>query len=152
MTKEKILGNYQPIPYCGCHIWDSHLGIGGYGQVWFKRKIHRVHRLMYEFKKGPIPEGMVICHTCDTPSCVNPDHLFLGTQKDNIQDCINKGRNGKGYRGHNAGTAKLTEEQVSEIRSLLKEGVMHRKIAEEFGVVRRTVGDINTGRSWRWLK
>ena len=148
MTKEKILSNYNPIPHAGCHIWDNYLD-NGYGQVWFQEKLHLAHRLIYEFKNGSIPKGVMVCHVCDTPSCVNPDHLFLGTQKDNMGDCVSKGRISRGGSRWNA---KLTEGQVIKIRALLKEGVVQREIAQEFGIAPRAVSDINTGQNWGWVK
>ena len=151
MTKEQILTNYNAVPYCGCHIWDGGLHTDGYGQVWFQGKNNHVHRLMYEFEKGPIPEGMCVCHTCDTPSCMNIGHLFIGTQADNIQDCINKGR-AKRPRGSRNGNTKLTESQVIEIRTMLKKGEAQNEIAQKFGVARSTTGYINTGYRWGWLR
>ena len=148
MTKEQILNNYHTRSFDECWIYDGYLLPNGYGHVEFQGEKHYTHRLMYEFAKGPIPYGMLVCHTCDTPSCMNPDHLFLGTYKDNMQDCISKGRMAKGSRN---GRSKLNEDQVIEIKSLLKKGNSHREIAQEFGVAKTTVSHINTGYRWRHL-
>ena len=149
MNKEKILTNYNAIPYVGCHIWDGCLDRQGYGVVRFRGKNNYSHRLIYEFAKGSIPEGVFVCHHCDTPSCMNPDHLFLGTQKDNMADCINKGRKAI---GSDVGLSKLTESQVLEIRTLIQKGIIQREIAKDFGVHYATISDINTGRTWEWLE
>jgi len=106
---------------------------------------------MYEFAKGPIPEGKLVCHTCDTPLCINPDHLFIGTNADNIQDCVKKGRAARA-KGSRNGNAKFDEGQVIEIKVLLNQGNSRRKIAREFGVAHQTVNAINTGKTWGWLK
>lgn len=87
---------FQKIQKCddGHWLW---LGatIHGYGMLWRDGKNNYAHRVSYELHNGPIAPGMCVCHTCDIPSCVNPEHLFLGTQKDNMIDCKNKGRRKK---------------------------------------------------------
>lgn len=82
----------EPEPNSGCHLWTGRVGRGGYGSITVGSKHRLVHRLRYEREFGPIPEGMFACHRCDTPACVNPDHLFLGTVVDNNRDAVRKGR------------------------------------------------------------
>lgn len=79
---------------CGCWIWEGSKDGGGYGMISTVRghAPAKAHRISWEMRNGPIPEWMVVCHKCDTPACVNPEHLFLGTQKDNVRDCVAKGR------------------------------------------------------------
>lgn len=97
----------MPIPWSGCHIWLGSLTHNGYG-IFFRDKNHRnerAHRFAYALKHGPIPEGMQVCHSCDERSCVNPDHLFIGSAQDNTDDMMRKGRhyrNGQTHckRGH----------------------------------------------------
>ena len=75
----------------GCWLWVGGKG-NGYGYVWHDNRTKRAHRVSWEMAYGPIPLGLFVCHKCDTPLCVRPDHLFLGTAKDNIEDCFIKGR------------------------------------------------------------
>ena len=104
----------------GCWVWQRHKNKAGYGTI--RRKGHRyAHRYFYELHKGAIPAGKVVCHKCDNPSCVNPDHLQLGDQKENIKDMIEKGR-GPDYaknsgQGESHSRSKLTEKQVLEMRA-----------------------------------
>lgn len=81
----------QP-PDSDCWLWTGATGDFGHGQITIRYKRYKVHRLAWEEAYGPIPEGMQVCHHCDTPACCNPRHLFLGTQLDNIHDCLNKSR------------------------------------------------------------
>src|SRR5581483_7763575 len=83
----------MPEPNTGCHLWLGTLCGQGYGRVYFKgRGGFPVHRARYECEHGPFDKSLKVCHTCDVRCCVNPDHLFLGTQKDNLQDMFRKGR------------------------------------------------------------
>lgn len=105
------------------------------------------HRVSWELHNGPIPEGMCVLHRCDNPPCVNPDHLFLGTQLDNIADRVRKGRNGD-LSGQNNGRAKLTSEQVLEMRSRHRGGESYRVLGIAFGVSWGHVGHIVKGDNW----
>ena len=148
MTKEQVLSNYNPIPYIGCWIWDGNL-LNGYGTIFHEGKTQKAHRMLYEAHKGAIPKGMLVCHKCDEPSCVNPDHLFIGSQKENMEDCVAKGRIAKGSR---QGNAKLTEDQVIEIRRMFAEGAKLREVAKLYNMSTQNASDIKTRNSWRWLK
>lgn len=82
----------------GCILWLGGLNKSGYGQIRDGKKVTTTHRLVYELFKGPIPEGMCVCHKCDIRNCINLDHLFLGTTQENTQDRVNKGRSNGGRR------------------------------------------------------
>jgi hypothetical protein len=121
-----------------------------------------VHRFSYELHFGPIPDGLLVCHECDTPRCVRPDHLFLGTYADNGADCVRKGRAASGVRngrslhpecvprGESHYGAKVTADQVAEIRSLyVPRRVSTRALAERFGLSRSQIFNIVSGAQWR---
>lgn len=110
------------------------------------------YRVAWILHRGPIPSGMKVCHRCDVPLCVNPDHLFLGTQKENIQDAVKKGHmRGPGTRGETHSRARLTEVQVLEIRRRAAGPINVCAIAREYGVSRGTVRLILDGTNWRHL-
>jgi len=144
----KRLEQYTSIDHAsGCHLW-----IGpkreGYGRLKIQGKMIGVHRLVYSMSKGEIPSGMLVCHSCDTPACVNPEHLFLGSDKDNSDDKVSKGRQAR-CPGELNGRAKLTAEQVLRIRNdnrLLKE------IAADYGVTLSVISHIKTRRSWKHIQ
>lgn len=81
-----------PVTESGCWIWDGYLDSCGYGRTGFANEQQSAHRVSWKVFRGPIPKGLCVLHRCDVPSCVNPDHLFLGTQIDNIDDMTRKGR------------------------------------------------------------
>ena len=108
------------------------------------------HRASWMFANGPIPEGMYVLHRCDNRRCVNPGHLFLGTDRDNMDDMIAKGRC-RSPKGQRNGSAVLTESDVIEIRRQLADKVPQREIGRRFGVAQTTIEEISTGRNWAWL-
>ena len=107
--------------------------------------------MSYETTHGPIPKGMKVCHTCDTPPCVNPEHLFLGTQKDNILDAVRKGRMDRlnKIKGSKHYRAKLTEVQV---KAILKDTRLHRKIAEDYNIDKSQISRIKRGKTWKHVR
>jgi len=128
-----------------CWIWIAHT-VKGYGQFSFGGKIFLAHRFMWELKFGPIPSGLCVCHRCDVPLCVNPDHLWLGTVIDNNRDSWNKNRrNHKGERhpGH-----KLTWEDIRKIRSEYSMGKAI-EFSKKYGVTRDHIYAIMSGKIWR---
>jgi hypothetical protein len=100
-----------------CWLWTGYINDSGYGCFGVKhRNIERSHRVAYELWKGPIPEGYLIRHTCDNRKCVNPDHLIIGTNQDNANDRVERGRSrGGNLQGENHGMAKINEDDVKEI-------------------------------------
>lgn len=136
----------------GCWEWTgAKTGHAGYGVIRANSKRMGAHRFSYQLAHGPIPPGYQVCHSCDNPGCVNPMHLWTGTNADNVAD-----RDAKGRRvivsGERASKAKLTEGQVKEIRRRIAAGQPLRYIAADYGVHHTTVLDIGKRRSWRDLE
>lgn len=123
----------------------------GYGQTFYKGKNSRAHRVSWELTYGEIPDGLCVLHKCDNPRCVNPDHLFLGTQKDNIHDMMRKGRKPIPVylRGEDSHLSKLTWDKVDTIRRLNKsQGIKAPTIAKMFNVTKQTIYYILKGHTW----
>lgn len=137
-----------PEPNSGCWLWTGgFFDKDGYGIFCINQKWkERAHRLSFRIHNGLIPEGLFVLHHCDVPCCVNPDHLFLGTQADNMEDKVSKGRQNKGV---DQPRARLTEAQVKEVRST-KESV--QRLANKLGVSRMTVWRARVGATWKHLE
>lgn len=120
--KSSFDDKYIPVPESGCWLWVGPINKYGYGDDRFNEH-RRAHRQSWIHHYGEIPEGMLVLHKCDVRSCINPDHLFLGTHKDNTQDMIKKGR-----KAYSAPPKKVTDEQVKEIRESNLKGVELQKI------------------------
>lgn len=152
LLHERLMSHTQYDETSGCWEWTGSKR-NGYGRMIVgsrtdgTRKSVSAHRLSYELTYGEIPEGMEVCHRCDNRCCVNPDHLFLGTHQDNMDDREHKGRN-KPPKGENNGRAKLSEADVLAIKKKRKSGVPFYKIAEEYGVHKKTVMDAVSGKNW----
>jgi hypothetical protein len=145
MSRELLfLNKISPEPNSGCWLWTAAVDQFGYGLfgVGGSGKNTRAHRWAYEYYKGKIPPKMKACHTCDVPSCVNPDHLFIGTDADNIRDRNKKNRTAKGVK---IGNSVIKPEQVSLIRS---SALSERSLAKELKVSRGTINAIRSGRTW----
>ena len=131
----------------GCWKWTGTTR-RGYGVVGRDYKSVLAHRLAYEYLVGEIPNGMYVCHRCDNPICVNPEHLFLGTQIDNMADMVKKCRQARGAScKHN----RLSEDEVLQIRSHLRSGKTLREISLQFGVAHSTIWRIRSEETWSWL-
>lgn len=135
----------------GCWIWQGCKNKQGYGQLKVNGKHMRAHRFSWQLHNGTIPKGegyhgTCVLHKCDNPSCVNPDHLFLGTPADNNADMVSKGRcKVPGFKGEMHGQSKLTERDVIAIRHDQK---TQRKVAANYGVCQSTVSRIKIGEIW----
>lgn len=202
---EKIMSNIQ-ISDSNCWEWQGEIIKGGYGRCHFKGNKYIVHRAMLISLGKEIPEGFEVCHSCDNPRCCNPEHLFIGTHKQNIKDRDNKGRTAKGdshyartspeklargeksgsilhpesrprgknhwsvlhpekraigerhgshtkpervAKGERSGSAKLSQENVIEIRNLYKSGYKQVELAKMFNVTKGTINHIIKGRNWK---
>lgn len=131
----------------GCWNWKASCAGKGYGQIKLpgeRRQIY-AHRLSWLIYRGEISDNRQVLHRCDNPKCVNPEHLFLGTCADNLQDMKQKGRHLYGSRNSRA---KLTEDDVKQIKRCLDSGMTQTRIAKAFGVSQIEISRINTGRRW----
>lgn len=135
----------------GCWLWSGAKTKAGYGQINVDGVPIYAHRLSWEMNHGrKIPHGMQVCHRCDTPACVRPDHLQIWTQMDNVRDCINKGRARHPIMtGEQVGTSKLTADQVRQIREKYHTAEM---LAKEYGVSEGTIGFILKHKTWRHIE
>lgn len=140
---ERLATQSKFVESTNCLEFTGQITAWGYGQIYIRQTRWSTHRLAWTLAHGPIPPGMQVLHRCDNPACINPEHLFLGTQADNMKDMARKGRSSRGVKNR---TAKLTEEQVLAIRA---DPRPHRTIAACYGIKHTNVGDIKRGRIWR---
>lgn len=148
-----------------CWEWAGSKNNFGYGRYGYmtddgRRTWLGAHRILYELVYGPIPPGMLVCHHCDNPTCVRPSHLFIGNTKDNMRDASHKGRTctgeknmfyGGDRRGEKSHTAKLTTEQVVDIRQRYSEGESYGKLAAQFAVTPSNILCIVKRKSWCYV-
>jgi len=128
-----------------CWLWTGRVKSAKkpYGGFDIEGRKVRAHRFSYELHFGPIPDGLCVCHTCDNPRCVNPDHLWLGTHQDNLADMVAKGRQA---RGSGNGKAKLTEADVLAIRA---SSLGQRKLGRIYGVTPQAISHIVHRKRWK---
>lgn len=141
----RFFAKLTPDPRSGCLLWLGAVGSNGYGRFYYQGRIMHAHRAAYAMAHGEIPKGLHVLHRCDRPLCVKPDHLFLGTNADNIADKVAKGRSTKGSRNPRA----ILKE--SQVLSILKRRGSHAQVGAQFGVTARTVQAIRLGSNWAWL-
>ena len=148
LSLEERLDYYSmPEPMSGCQLWLIYADPNGYGRMKWDGTYQLAHRLAWKAHRGQIPDGIDVLHKCDVPSCINPDHLFLGTHQDNMNDKVAKGRQSRIW-GERSGAHKLTSDQVRAIRVDVRR---HKDIAASYGVCQATVAHIKVGRNWRHL-
>ena len=147
-VEERFEAKVRHNPITGCHEWTAHCIYSGYGTFRFNGKMQLSHRVAWQLYIGTIPADggyygtMCVCHSCDNPKCVNPAHLFLGTQAENIADMKDKGRAAKGEAHH---SSKLSNELVLEIRAA--DG-SQRHLARKYGISPSHVSAIKNGKYW----
>jgi len=129
----------------GCWIWNGSTA-NGYGRFCLHGKEIKAHRFAYEQFIGEIPEGFFVCHTCDNPSCVNPEHLFVGTPSENSRDMVKKGRSLMGSKNPNS---KINPDDVKKIIALHCDGMSPLSIAKIFGLSDVMVRNITKGKNWK---
>ncbi len=136
----------------GCWEWIASKNHKGYGRFDLDGKARQAHRVSWQLFNGrPVPDGLCICHTCDNRGCVNPDHLWLGTNAENNADMMRKGRNNQ-PKMEASGRSKLTRQDVLEIRALIESGEKTwREMAKSYGVGTSTIGHIKFRRQWRLI-
>lgn len=156
IEKNELERFYSKIKKQDCWIWVGGKTEGNwtYGRFYLKRKPYLAHRVSYFIHNGSFPKKKFVCHKCDNPSCVNPDHLFLGDAKTNAVDCKNKGRNLLGRESLLLGTkhpkAKLTDCTVKEIREI-GSSISTRKLARKFGVSQTKIRQVLSGECWKHI-
>ena len=135
-----------------CWIWNKKLDKQGYG-VFFsgKDKSCRAHRFSYTFYIGEIPSGLLVCHKCDNRSCVNPSHLWIGTNKDNMADMKKKGRSQRAI-GESHSRSIMTSEMVKLIKIRIKNGEAMAKIARDFNIAYSTIANLKYGLCWNHIE
>lgn len=147
--KERVFEGVEFDLCGGCWLWSGSTNPNGYGQLSYKGKINRAHRFSYEAFIGPIPKDKMICHRCDTRTCCNPDHMFLGTAQDNVTDMVKKGRNLKGPEKSlniflSDTNRKIPISEYASIISRRESGETLKGIAADYGVSLSSIHKIDT--------
>ena len=142
---ERFERYWTPEPFSGCWLWTGALSKYGYGRCHIYKHRTHAHRLSWTIYRGKIEDDICVLHRCDTRSCVNPNHLFLGTKDDNNKDRAKKGRN-RDQRGTKNSRCRLTEDQVRAIRNDSRTQIV---IASEYNISRSNVGIIKQRQAWR---
>lgn len=129
-------------------MWVGRIDKDGYGRLFNGQKKIGAHRFSYELHNGKIPKGMCVLHSCDNPACVNPEHLHLGTNYENIQERVKRNRSAQGEK---VNTSKLTSKDVIEIRNKHKNGLSIRDLMDEYGVKRTAISYIIHKINWKHI-
>jgi len=135
----------------GCWHWTGGVDSSGYGSIYYQKRLWSAHRLSYSLSVGAIPRGKQINHTCDNTRCVNPKHLWIGTQQENIADRVQKKRSYRAHGSKNA-SSKLTERKVRNIKRLLQQGVTYSQLSRAYKVATSTIGRIARDTHWKHVK
>jgi hypothetical protein len=155
IIKVRIFRDYTKKCENGCWEWTGAKLKSGYGRIEFLRKYRYIHRMsMYLWRGFDINSKLLVCHHCDNPPCFNPNHLFIGTQKDNIKDAVKKGRMRGGYNpaiGEKCGSAKLKEVDIRRIRNLYPK-INSPRLAKIFGVSQACISRIINKKSWKHIQ
>lgn len=149
--KRRFYENVETSPESECWKWVGGKDARGYGIFRAYGFAHRAHRFSWLLHYGEFPNEMLVCHKCDNPSCVNPEHLFLGTQFDNMRDMVNKGRNAN-VKGNKNPRANLSDQDVMEIRRLWDDDrVSPKELSKMFGTPKSTINKIISSDTWKHL-
>lgn len=146
----RFLGQCDHRDDASCWEWRGIMNTNGYGRFSFANRHRLAHRFSFSLFIGSIPSGMVVCHSCDNRKCVNPRHLWVGTQSENLKDAFAKGRHTTpDTRGERNGNRKLDWRRVMAIREMHSEGTKKYLIAQAFGVSPSTIGEIIANEIWK---
>lgn len=146
---ERFWSRVSTGPLGDCWLWRGAVHRDGYGSFKMSGQQVAAHRAAWILTRGPVPEGMLLCHHCDTPACVNPSHLFIGTNGDNLADMARKGRS---LRGERNGHAVLREADVRAVRRRAALGESIRQLAREFGITDSSMRKAIRGHSWSHVR
>jgi len=156
MTEKHIDRFWKKVDMQGkddCWLWIAGKDGYGYGAQNIDGRIVKAHRISWKIHNGNIPSGLDVLHDCDTPACVNPKHLWVGTHTENMNDKNRKGRNGfPSLKGEEHGNAKLTDVLVLEIRAEAKRGRSKKWMAKKYNVDPSTISDVVRRKSWKHVK
>lgn len=151
----------QPEPNSGCWLWAGRVGVKGHGEMSLNGKHVLCHRASYELERGPIPTGLWVLHRCNNACCCNPDHLYLGTHKDNMRDMKESGRHKMKTHGERSGRAILRESDVIEIIRLQSDvieiirlrglGITQSALAQKYRVSKGCIAHASRGLNWRHI-
>lgn len=141
----RIEAGSMPEPNSGCWLWLESVNRKGYAHLRYEAKMHRANRFSYSAYKGQIPEGLMVLHSCDNPLCVNPEHLSLGTAKDNNDDRDRKGR----HRSLKLDQHPRTKFALTDIDDIRASQTPATELAAIYGVSKGTIAAIKTGRNWK---
>lgn len=149
--EERFWAKVNKQPGDGCWLWTAAKGPSGHGFIGVAAgRTDRAHRVSYRLNVGPIPPGLLVRHLCNNAPCVRPDHLALGTHKDNMRDLVESGYEWVSISGERNRAARLTANQVRDIRRRHADGgVTQADLAEEYGVAQTTVGRIIRRQKWK---
>jgi hypothetical protein len=151
MTLAQRIAARSEVVQSGCREWKAGKSKAGYGQLRSGGKVVYAHRASFELAYGPLAPGQFVCHKCDNPACVEPSHLFAGTQADNMKDCAKKGRTALNS-GEQSGKAKLTDAAAVEIYRRRQAGESNHKLAREFHIDPTVVSRIGNGLAWAHIR
>jgi hypothetical protein len=147
---ERFKSNILEPIFTSCMLWLGPKDVKGYGAVFFRRNgkfiKYFAHRISYHLSNGPVPTDKCVCHSCDNPLCVNPNHLWLGTLSENSMDRVRKGRS---FKATSAMPHAILNEAMAI--AILKDPRPQKSIAKEYSISRENVGSIKLGKTWKYL-